>query len=225
MPAKKNIVGVRFGMLVVLGEADRPRLVSCRCDCGNTSTPVKTDLMQGRVLSCGCYRAARLKAGMRLTHGHSVGRSDKTHAAWLGMRRRCTDKKDPHYPDYGGRGISVCDRWQVFENFLSDMGQRPEGKTLDRFPDNNGNYEPGNCRWATPKEQANNRRLRVDSIALIAVHAETGVEERFESIAAARKAGHIDSGIRKSLACGIKHHGYWWAKQMRECLGLPVREV
>ncbi len=74
-------------------------------------------------------------------------------------------EKHPAFAHYGGRGIVICERWHVFENFLADMGERPAGKTLDRFPDKNGNYEPGNCRWATPKQQANNRRNNVSVAA------------------------------------------------------------
>lgn len=86
------------------------------------------------------------------------------------MRQRCLDEQAPGYKDYGGRGVTICDRWSLFALFLEDMGERPEGTTLDRFPDVNGNYEPGNCRWASAKAQARNRRsskLNVVMVSLI----------------------------------------------------------
>ena len=99
-----------------------------------------------------------------VTHGHIIGgHASPTYITWHHMIRRCRDPKFHKYEFYGARGIKVCERWLKFQNFLADMGERPEGKTLDRFPDNRGGYEPGNCRWATPREQqrntSNNLRL------------------------------------------------------------------
>jgi hypothetical protein len=162
MGALIDLTNMRFGRLLVLRRVENNRRGKvcwlCRCDCGKEKE-VRAQHLRSVQQSCGCQRGGKLK------HGHVVYINGKQHPSptyhsWMAMKQRCLNPNQLGYPDYGGRGITVCDRWQGehgFENFLADMGKRPKGKTLDRFPNNDGNYEPGNCRWATPKQQANNR--------------------------------------------------------------------
>ncbi len=164
-----DLTGDIFSRLTVVRAIGRNKhnqiMWLCRCECGNEATVSTNGLRSGNHRSCGCFqREVASKGGTsRIVHGHNRSNTaapTPTYVSWMGMIQRCTNTKNPKYPEYGGRGIKVCERWRTFENFLADMGERPEGTTIDRYPNNDGNYESGNCRWATPSQQAANRRPR-----------------------------------------------------------------
>lgn len=162
---KYNLIGKRFGRLVVIEETMERRVWNlrewtCLCDCGKIKSIITISLTRGATTSCGCYHSERLKKD-KTTHGHAKdGKRSLEYRVWAGMKSRCYNPKVKCFHNYGGRGIKVCDRWlNSFENFLEDMGERPSVlHSLDRFPDENGNYEPSNCRWATIAEQARGKR-------------------------------------------------------------------
>lgn len=150
------VIGKKFGKYTVLAfdryVSNGCIILKCSCECGNIKTVRKTALTSGRTTQC-IKCAANQRNKQRAKHNMV---NTTTYNVWRSMTKRCRDPKSNSYNRYGGRGIKVCDRWLIFKNFLEDMGERPVGLQIDRI-NNNGNYEPGNCRWVTPKENSNNR--------------------------------------------------------------------
>ena len=155
---KIDLTGLRFQRLIVLkyshSDTRKSSYWFCKCDCGTLSTVRGSHLKTGQTQSCGCLN-------YQTKHGHArrcfKNKSTPTYNSWLSMRTRCLKETNKAYHYYGGRGITICKRWDKFENFLEDMGERPLKKSLDRI-NTNGDYEPKNCRWASDTEQARNKR-------------------------------------------------------------------
>jgi hypothetical protein len=178
MSAVVDLIGRQFGRLIVLRRATNnsrggTRWV-CKCGCDKEITVEGDNLKSGNTQSCGCLQQERRqeimfafhqrnhgKPGPAFKHGHRGRKSSPTYLSWSAMKQRCLDPNAEKYPKYGALGVTVCDRWlgeDGFKNFLTDLGERPEGTTLGRFGDV-GNYEPQNVKWMTPAEQHHNWRL------------------------------------------------------------------
>lgn len=167
MPAKISLIGQRFRRLLVIEELPPKKpghlVYLCECICGTKCSVTAADLRRGDTKSCGCLRR-ELGHTNQFKHGEAgknTALRTPEYRAWQEMKRRCTDPCRPYYKHYGGRGITVCERWLTYNNFLADMGRKPHSKTsLDRI-NNEGNYEPSNCRWTDGTTQRLNQRRMV----------------------------------------------------------------
>lgn len=159
---KHDLTGQKFERLLVLeaentSNSKRHIVWKCLCDCGNVTTATGSELRRFHKRSCGCLHSD-VVVQISTKHGHAKAKNlSPTYVSWASMLTRCTNENAINFKHYGGRGISVCQRWKIFENFLEDMGKRPDGMSIDRI-DVNGNYEPSNCKWSTQSEQLKNRR-------------------------------------------------------------------
>jgi hypothetical protein len=171
MSKRTDITGNRYGRLTAVEYAGKQKW-RCVCDCGNTTEVVTSSLRRGASTSCGCFRREHTIA-KNTTHGMA---KTPAYLRWKNIMQRCYNPNNPGYPDYGGRGVRVCDRWHDFAAYHADMGNPPAGMSLDRV-DVNGDYEPDNCRWASAKIQARNKRnsIRVDGIELVYLAQELGI--------------------------------------------------
>lgn len=207
-----DITGKKFGRWSVIridSKSTRPKKFICKCDCGNFKSVSGKYLRDGISKSCGCLMR-ELISKRNFKHGHARNRSKSVTAiyrTWASMIQRCCSKEADQYHNYGGRGITVCERWLVFKNFLADMGERPNGKTIDR-KDVNGNYCRDNCRWATSKEQGRNKRNTI-KIEL------NGVVKSIEEWAEGAAGNITGSLIRQRI-------GYGWS--FYDALTIPVGE-
>jgi hypothetical protein len=205
--ASHNLLNKRFGRLTVIAPAGYKHVGHqgrkflqwlCRCDCGNEHTTTTNSLNTKGVKSCGCL-ASEVAKQKNLTHGHAKdGKCSSTFRVWQAMLDRCRRPKSTVYHYYGGRGISVCPQWaSSFQAFLTDMGERPTDCQLDRI-NNNGNYEPANCRWATKQEQIANRR----NTQFIQLNG-----QRVPYAEASRHTGVAYWTIRRRAMKGLDAHG------------------
>lgn len=194
-----DLTGQRFGLLVAVRRIGGPDSQwECACDCGGLAVVQRTHLRSGNTKSCGCMGRPNRRHGMWRT---------KIYAVWRSMRGRCKNPRAKSYANYGGRGIKVCDRWESFDNFYADVGQAPfQGASLDRI-NNDGDYEPGNVRWATKKQQQDNRRdtHRVPTAEGVATLTQL-----------AERSGINKNTLRHRLAVGMS---------AEEAISAPVRKA
>jgi hypothetical protein len=201
-----DLSGLRIGRLTVIGRApngkSRETRWNVRCDCGTVKAVGAPKLVAATTTSCGCLArelSSQRRRGKALTRTHGMT-DTPTYSTWCAMKTRCTNANFPGYELYGARGITVCARWLNFENFLADMGERPPRLTIDRI-DPNGNYEPGNCRWATPSQQRRNQRRT--RLTLDAVNEILGRLEHGESPGSVGRRFGLSTGSICQIRAGL----------------------
>jgi hypothetical protein len=207
MKEKEIKAGLTFGWFTTLrylGTKKGRHVWLCECICGNKKPVSANSLTSGNTKSCGCLHREACRSGKNYKHGAT---GSPEYLAYHNMIQRCTNRNNPDYKNYGGRGISVCKRWFAkhgFENFLIDMGPRPLGTSIDRYPNRNGNYEPSNCRWATAKEQNRNK----DDVKLsMELAAEIRLRHSRESLTYRELAKKY--GVAHSVIGSILHNEIW----------------
>lgn len=208
----KDLTGQRFSKLTArerVGSKRNYALWRCVCDCGNERDVKSGDLVSGHTRSCGCTHG-------RKTHGHSYidGKQSLTYKSWSSMIARCTYPSNPAFAYYKRNNITIHEPWRRFENFLADMGERPSlDFSIDRYPNQMGNYEPGNCRWATKQEQANNRvtnklfTYQGREITFANLVRETGLDKEFLRHRLLRAGWSVEKAINTPPSQGQRNLG------------------
>lgn len=202
------MIGDKFGKLTVTGDfvSKNGRYWPCLCECGGTALVSITSLKRRKETNGGCSNCYRTK------HGHGSSRNP-TYSKYQAMKQRCGNPNHKDYPNYGGRGIEICERWlNSFDNFLTDMGESPKGHSIDRI-DVNGNYEPSNCRWATKQTQArntrSNRKVTIDgrTFNTLAEACEAYKIDYRVVIGRLSRGNSVETSIKSPLVVGFKGKG------------------